>query len=82
MDVGWGTELTERSNGQDILGVRALDQAMEASLVVGITTISQRGRYMTILPWALGEYFSADAGANAEKYDASRLRRFLFVFNI
>lgn len=78
MDVGWGSELRDRSDGQDILGVRAVDQAMEASLVVGITTISQRGRYLTILPWALGEYFSADAGENVEKYDADRLRRFLF----
>ncbi len=61
MDVGWGTQLGERSDGQDILGVRGLDQGMEAALVVGITTISQRGRYLTILPWALGQYFTADA---------------------
>ena len=40
MDVGWGSALAETSGGLDIVGVRALDQSIEASLVVGITTIS------------------------------------------
>jgi hypothetical protein len=78
MDVGWGAPLGERSDGQDILGVRGLDQEMEASLVVGITTISQRGRYLAILPWALGQFFAADAEAEAAHYDADRFRRFMF----
>jgi hypothetical protein len=78
MDVGWGTQLGERSDGQDILGVRGLDQGMEAALVVGITTISQRGRYLTILPWALGQYFTADAEAEADHYDAERFQAFMF----
>jgi hypothetical protein len=78
MDVGWGIPLGDRSEGQDILGVRGLDQGMEASLVVGITTISQRGRYLSILPWALGHYFSADAEARVEQHDPERFRAFMF----
>lgn len=78
MEVGWGAKLGEQTDGLDILGIRGLDQAMEASLVVGITTISQRGRYLTILPWALGEFFSADAGSGVEAFDPERLKRYLF----
>lgn len=78
MEVGWGAKLGEQTDGLDILGIRGLDQAMEASLVVGITTISQRGRYLTILPWALGEFFSADAEYGVRAFDADRLKRYLF----
>ena len=78
MEFGWGAPLADDTDGLDILGVRGLDQAIEASLVVGITTISQRGRYLTILPWALGEFFSADAESGAEAYDPDRLKAYLF----
>lgn len=78
MDVGWGTALEARSEGQDIVGVRGLDQSLEASLVVGITTISLRGRYLTLLPWAIGEYFAADAAAGVDTYDEDRFRDFIF----
>lgn len=47
---------------------------MEASLVVGITTICLRGRYMTMLPWALGQYFSADADAQGSRRRAAGVR--------
>jgi hypothetical protein len=53
MNVGWGSPPAETSGGLDLLGVRRLDQSIEASLVVGITTISLRGRYLSILRWAL-----------------------------
>lgn len=58
MTVFWGDDLLETTQGLDIVGVRGIDQAVEMSLVNGITTISQRGRYFSILPWALGEFYS------------------------
>ncbi len=78
MDVGWGAPLGEQTDGLDILGIRGLDQAIESSLVVGITTISQRGRYLTILPWALGEFFTADSHSGVEVFSLERLKRYLF----
>ncbi len=56
MIITWGDDLLDTTQGLDILGVRGIDQAVEQGLVNGITTISQRARYLSILPWALGEY--------------------------
>lgn len=78
MDVAWGDKLGDESQGQDILGIRGLDQSIEAALVNGITTVSQRGRYLTILPWAVGEFFDRERQTGATVFDQDRLRRFLF----
>lgn len=56
MNITWGDDLAETTAGQDILGIRGVDQAVEIALVNGITTISQRARYFTILTWAIGDY--------------------------
>lgn len=56
MIITWGDDLLDTTQGLDILGVRGIDQGVELGLVNGITTISQRARYFSILPWALGEY--------------------------
>ncbi len=78
MDVAWGDKFDGSTQGLDILGVRGLDQSIEARLVNGLTTVSLRGRYLTILPWALGEYFDADRQARVTEYDEDRFRTFLF----
>lgn len=78
MDVAWGDRLDEGSQGQDILGLRGLDQSLEAALVNGITTVSQRGRYLTILPWAMAEFFDGEPRGAAVEFDTDRFRRFLF----
>ena len=56
MIITWGDDLLDTTQGLDILGVRGIDQGVELGLVNGITTISQRARYFSILPWAIGEY--------------------------
>lgn len=56
MKISWGDDLLDDTPGLDILGVRRIDQGVELTLVNGITTISQRARYFSILPWALGDY--------------------------
>jgi hypothetical protein len=55
--IFWNEDLLDDTQGLDILGIRALDQGLEANLVNGITTISARGRYFSILPWAIKQFY-------------------------
>eukprot|EP01030_Chromulinospumella_sphaerica_P016401 gene16401-16218_t len=77
MDLAWGDGLGEETQGLDIVGVRGLDQSLEAALVNGITTVSLRGRYMTLLPWAIGEFFAAEVAANVTEFAEARFKSFL-----
>ena len=74
MTMTWGESLLDTSQGLDILGVRGVDQAVELGLVNGITTISQRARYFSILAWALGEYL---VGHASEGFDWDSLSIYL-----
>jgi len=74
MTFFWGDDLIDSTPGLDILGIRGVDQAVEMSLVNGLTTISQRGRYLSILPWALAEFLTTHASAG---FDWERLISFL-----
>lgn len=53
----WNAGEKHLSGGLDILGYRRVDQDFEKPWVSGITTISQRARYLTVLPWILREYY-------------------------
>lgn len=77
MDVAWGDGVGDETQGLDIAGVRGLDQRLEAALVNGITTVSLRGRYLTLLPWAIGEFFAAEVAANVPEFAEARFRSFL-----
>jgi hypothetical protein len=73
----WGDGLGEETQGLDILGIRGLDQSLEIALANGITTISLRGRYFTILPWLIGEFFEVEKSAGATTFAMERLRYFI-----
>src|SRR5665213_2559796 len=77
MDLAWGAGCDDVIQGLDILGVRGVDQRLEAKLVNGLTTVSQRGRYFTILPWAVGEYFDAERKLGSTAFDEDEFRSFL-----
>jgi hypothetical protein len=77
MEVVWGDGLGEETQGLDILGIRALDQSLETALANGITTISLRGRYFSILPWLIGEFFEAEKKAGETTFLVDRLRTFI-----
>ena len=69
MNVAWVSRLSSETKGLDVLGIRALDQNIEASLTNGITTISIRARYISILTWGIGQYFVDESAGGRGRHD-------------
>ncbi|MBY3258834.1 hypothetical protein HFO09_30435 [Rhizobium laguerreae] len=72
MNVAWGKHLGDQTKGLDVIGIRALDQNIEASLTNGITTISIRARYIPILAWAIGQYFIDESADGRVRHDKEK----------
>ena len=53
----WNQGEKEVSKGLDILGYRQVDQNVEKDWVSGVTTISFRARYFSLVPWLVAEYY-------------------------
>lgn len=57
IDLFWNAGEGETIGGVDLLGLRQVDQDLEASWVGGVTTIAIRARYLSHLAWVFAEHY-------------------------
>lgn len=79
MEIFWNTGERETIRGLDIMGLRQQDQKIEQELVVNITTISIRARYLTLLPWIYAEFYQKELALHGGKaaFDAEQFQNVL-----
>ncbi|MEK6536778.1 MAG: hypothetical protein AABZ63_04765, partial [Actinomycetota bacterium] len=75
MDIFWNDGEREIIQGLDVLGLRGLDQSIERRFVAGITTISFRARFITLVPWVLWRVYEQQLKGKDEeaRLDIDRL---------
>ncbi len=83
-ELFWNSGEREKIEGLDVLGIRQVDQDLERLWVSGITTISIRGRYLSMLPWLLQAFLQheLERGEDRATFESARLDAVLRRFEI
>lgn len=70
-DLFWNGGARDTIQGVDLLGVRHVDQELERVRVAGVTTLSGRARYLSLLSWTIAEYYHRvlRAGGGSSAFD-------------
>ena len=81
-ELFWNIGAQDKKKGLDVLGLRGVDQELERRWVAGITTISFRARYLSMLAWLCAEVFerSLAKGGSDAVFDKDEFERVLRRF--
>jgi hypothetical protein len=76
MDLFWNAGEGETIGGVDLLGLRQVDQDLEGAWVAGVTTVSIRARYLSLLVWVFAEYYERQlaSGRGSSVFDWSAFK--------
>lgn len=71
MDLFWNAGARDTIQGVDLLGLRHVDQDLERVRVAGVTTLSGRARYLSLLSWTTAEHYhrALRAGGGNSTFD-------------
>jgi hypothetical protein len=64
----WVSFDAKKSNGQDLLGLRASVQSISNELFNGVTTVTPKLRYLSVITWIIWRYYEAGLPDNRSSF--------------
>ena len=82
MSLHWSFPRTIENQGQDVLGIRAVDLRLETSLTPGVTSITQRVRFYSLFTWAIQQVWNIHEQGGEVKISKRAYRRHFERLNL